>query len=205
MSGEDKKLPALEDWHAPWELDADKKIIEDEEAQVVDKGRLKKYLYGLLKDKEKLQSSVSTLTTERDEAREKIAEKEREGESEVDRLKRENAELKANPPKASIDDDPEVLRLKAALEVGLSAKHVGRLNRDLKTFDELVEDAKELQASFGGHSTTEGEGEEETPRARPRRASTSVDPAQRSGGGKEVTLEEMVDRVPLAGSFSTSR
>lgn len=202
MSGEDKKLPALEDWHAPWELDADKKVIEDEEAQVVDKGRLKKYLYGLLKDKEKLQSSVSTLTTERDEAREKIAEKEREGESEVDRLKRENAELKANPPKV---DDVEVLRLKAALEVGLPAKHVARLNRDLKTFDELVEDAKELQASFGGHSTTESEEEEETPRARPRRASTSADPAVRGGGGKELSVDEMLDRVPLAGSFSTSR
>lgn len=192
------ELPALEDWHAPWEVNDDGDVIPEDE-QTVDTGKLRKYLHGLLKDKNRLQAKVETLTGERDDLKGKIDEQQREGESETDRLKRENAELQKK-----IDAGPEVdvekLRLEAALEVGLPRKHVGRLNRDLTDLDDLIEDAKELQASFGGAGDTDNDGEKDkdTPRGRPRPVRTPGDP---KGGrsDKEVSVEDVLSAVPVGG------
>lgn len=180
------KLPEkIEDWNAPWESDTG----ESE----VDKGRLKRYLFGLLKDKERLQETVTTVTTERDTLKQEADEKAREGETEVDRLKREKKELEdrlAQTPDKSAD----VLRLEVALEKGLTAVQAKRLVGATK--DELEADAEELIASFGGTGKS-GDGDEEEndpPRREPKRRRNPGDPDPDAGA--DVKLEDALAQIP---------
>lgn len=195
MSGTDEKVPSFEEFKAPWEVDSDGNEIPEDE-QEVDRSVLKKLLWNLRRDKAKALTQKQQVEAERDQLKEKVAEKEREGESEVDRLKREKAELEQKLAKSPADD-VEKTRLKAALEAGLPAKHVGRLNQSLTDFDELVEDAKELMASFGGGASTNTDDDDDTdtPRGRPTRQRTNGDP---KGGRRtnEVSIDDLLEAVP---------
>lgn len=195
----DDKVPSFEEFKAPWEVNSDgEEIAEDE--QEVDRSVLKKLLYNLRRDKTRAVQARQQVETERDEFKKKVTEKEREGESDVDALKREIAELK-NQPKTDPAKDAENLRLRAALKAGLPEEHIKRLDPELTDFDDIVEDAKSLMASFGGgKGTSTDDDDEDTPRGRPRQARTSADPA---GGRRvnEVSVDDLLANVPSSSGF----
>lgn len=161
-------LPKLEDFRAPWETEAG----GDTE---IDKPKLKKYIYGLLSDKEKAQTKVTEVTTERDALKSKADEKAREGESEAERLKRENTELQEKLAKGS-ESSNEVLKLRVALKKGLTETQAKRLVGT--TEEELEKDADELVESFGGQGAgADDEADDEAgARRHPRRITNSNDP-----------------------------
>lgn len=197
-----KKLPPLDEWHAPWELDDDKNVIENEDEQVIDKARLRRFIHGLLTDKIKLQTKVGELQTERDGLKEQVDAKQREGESEADRLKRELAEAKDKLAKAP-EKDLEKLRLEAALEAGLTRDQIRRLDRDLTEYDDILEDARKLKSEFGGAGKPADEDDDEdtnTPRARPRSPRSPGDP-DRGSSRTGTSVQDVLDAVPAAGVF----
>lgn len=198
----DEKVPSFDEFKAPWELDSDGNEISEDE-QEVDRSVLKKLLWNLRRDKAKAITAKQTVEAERDRLKTQIDEKQREGESEVDRLKRENAELK-NQSKDGGKPDVKTLRLEAALEAGLPREHIKRLDPDLTDLDDLIEDAKKLKASFGGGAGTESDDDDaDTPRGRPTRQRTSGDPR---GGRRsnEVSIDELLAAVPpSSASFRT--
>src|SRR5215216_5039368 len=128
------KLPEkVEDWTAPWETATGETEI--------DKPKLKRYLFNVLGDKEKLQERLTTTTTERDELKKTADEKAREGETDTQRLERENKELQAKLADAAKggDSSEELLRLRVALKKGLTDTQAKRLIG--KTEEELLKDA----------------------------------------------------------------
>jgi hypothetical protein len=172
-------LPKFEDYKAPWETKDGKDVPEEE--QQIDQAQLKKYLYGLQSDKERAQTARDEVTKERDELKTKADEAAREGETELDRIKRENAELKAAADKVPAVSR-EALIYKVALEKGLSADQATRLRGD--TEEDLSADADVLLKSWGA-SGKEPEGEGDTPLVRtPRRTHNPGDP---DPGGDEIT------------------
>lgn len=183
-----KLAEKIEDWQAPWETETGENEI--------DKGRLKRYLYGLLKDKERLQESVTEITGERDELKKAADEKAREGESEADRLKREKQELEQQLAKKSTDS-VEVLKLRVALKKGLTEVQARRLVGTNE--EELEADADELVASFGG-SGKSGEGDNDgddkvdPPKRQPRRRSNPGDPNPEAGS--DISLEDALSKIP---------
>jgi hypothetical protein len=197
----DEKVPPFEEFKAPWEVDSDGNEIPEED-QEVDRGVLKKLLWNLRRDKARAVQARQAVETERDEFKEKVEEKAREGESEVDRLKRENEELKAKQKDAG-KPDIKTLRLEAALEAGLPRAHIKRLDPDLTELDDLIEDAKALKASFGGSAGTETDDDDDdadTPRGRPSRTRTSGDP-RGSRRSNEISIDDMLDKVPSSSGF----
>ncbi len=195
------RVPSFEEFTAPWEVDSDGNEIPEEE-QEVDRGVLKKLLWNLKRDKARAVQARQAVESERDDLKDKVEEKARQGESEVDRLKRENEELKAKQRDAG-KPDIKTLRLEAALEAGLPRAHIKRLDPDLTELDDLIEDAKALKASFGGGTGTETDGDEDdndTPRGRPSRTRTSGDP-RGSRRSNEVSVEDMLDKVPSSTGF----
>jgi len=127
----------FDDFVAPWERDAEGKDIPEDE-QVVDKERLARYLFDLQTDKARLQKTVETLETEKTEREKADEAKEREGESEIDGLKREIAALKDAPKKDDVAEQRE-----AALDYIVEKyKHL-----DLKTARNL---ARRAVASASG-------------------------------------------------------
>lgn len=187
-------VPKIEDYKAPWEIDASGNPVPDDD-QNVEKDRLKKYIHGLLVDKERLQTTVTTITGERDTLKTEIETKKREGESEEARIKRENEELKKkleDAGKTSI----ETMRLRAALKAGLSAEHVDRLIGT--TMEELEADAETLKKSFGSNGKSD-----ETdggPRGRPRPVRTAGDPDP-DAGDTTFDLDKAVAAVPRLSDF----
>jgi hypothetical protein len=182
------KLPEkIEDWKAPWETETGETEI--------DKDKLKRYLFGLLGDKERLQGSNATLTTERDELKGKLEAKDREGETETDKLKREKKELEEKLANVKPTDPLELVRLTVALEKGVPAGHVKRLVGSTK--EELEADADELMKSFGttGNTDNKDDGEEEVlPRRTPRGSINPGDPAP--DAGKELSTEKALEIIP---------
>jgi len=183
------KLPEkVDDWKAPWETETGETEI--------DKGKLKRYLFGLLGDKEKLQERASTAETRAADLEKQVTEKSREGETEVDRLKRELQEAKDAAGKAG-GDTPEVLKLRVALEKGIPAGDVKRLVGS--TEEELKADADELLKSFGlgGKDDNGGDGGSSgagVTRRAPRGTNNPGDP--NPGEGAEVTFEKAMDAIP---------
>lgn len=174
-------LPKLEDWNAPWETETGENDI--------DKPKLKKYLHNLLGDKERLQETVTTVTAERDTLKNEADAASRQGETEVDRLKREKQELEdklAQPPAES----PEVLKLRVALKKGLTETQAKRLIGNSE--EELEADADALVESFGANGKSGEEGE--PPRRTPRRVSNAGDPKPEEG--KEVSVEDALSQIP---------
>lgn len=190
-------LPKLDDWKAPWEVDATGGTIPNDDQQI-DPGKLKKYLHGLLTDKERLQASVTTVTGERDTLKAQIDEKDREGEDEVARLKREHSELKAQLDKAG-ETSIETLKLRVALRKGLTEHQAKRLVG--KDEAELETDADELVESFGGTGKNDDpENGGDVVRRQPRRLHNNGDPDETGGGGgglPEPTLENINKLIPM--------
>lgn len=172
-------LPKFEDYKAPWEID-----LKEGDEPTFDFEKGKKYLYGVLSDKEKaqkerdtVQAELATVTTERDTLKSEKESKAREGETETQRLTRERDEAREDARKAKEKKDaegdgksPAELRLEVALEMGLTAVQAKRLQGTTK--EELESDAKDLLDSFGASGEGgdgDGDGEGDGPRARPRR------------------------------------
>lgn len=157
-------LPKFEDWKAPWESeekDADGKPVVN-----FDLEKAKKYQYGLLTDKEKIQADVTRLTGEKTALQTEVDKVSRKDETEVARLTRENADLIAKGAESG-KDSIEVLKLTVALEEGLTATQAKRLMGS--THDELTADAKDLLTSFGGHGDGDGDDDKANPSSRPKR------------------------------------
>lgn len=175
------KLAKFEEYVAPWE---DTDGGEDED---IDKPKLKKYLHGLLRDKERLQEKVTTVTEERDTLKADVDAKTREGEDETARLKREKKELEDQLAKKASEPNIETLRLEVALEKGLTAIQAKRLIGETK--EDLEEDADALLESFGGTGNTDDDTDESLRRS-PRRVTNPGDPNNTSGddpyAGKSV-------------------
>lgn len=183
------KLVEFDNYRAPWETEAG----GDTE---IDKSKLKKYLYGLLSDKEKLQGQVTTVTEERDTLKTAADAEARKGESEVDRLKRENEELKNRKPQG---DPVEVLRLQVALDKGLTKVQAKRLLGT--TEEEIAKDADELLESFGGkgNAPADEEGDEdddEGVRRQPRQSRNSGVGDDDGNGSKPVDIEAALATIP---------
>lgn len=185
------KLPEkVDDWTAPWETATGETEI--------DKPKLKRYLFGLLGDKEKLQERLTTVTTEKDELKKTADEKAREGETETQRLEREKKELETKLADASKSGDSadELLRLRVALKKGLNENDVKRLVGS--TEDELLKDADELLKSFGrGGKSEEGEGGEEGGdgvRRVPRGSHNPGDP--NPGEGADIKVDKALESIP---------
>lgn len=185
-------LPKFEDWQAPWEK-------HDEE---FDPEKGKKFLYSLLEREDKALADVAKLTAERDEVagqrdalQKQIEDKSREGESETERLQREKADLEKQLAEKPKGDPVEVLKLRVALDKGLTLVQAKRLVGE--TEEELMADADELLASFGGTGNKpEDENEPEdrnTVRRLPRRQSNPLDPDDGKG---RFDIDQAIAAIP---------
>lgn len=179
-------LPKFEDWKAPWEVD-----LNEGDDPTFDFEKGKRYLYAILSDKEKLQAKVETITAEKADVQTKLDEKLREGESESDRLKRENDELKAQAAKVG-EVDVEKLKLQVALDKGLTAFQAKRLVGS--TTEELEADADEILQNMApaknGENEEEGDEREEfriTPSSRIR------NPADAKAGEQAFDVDAFAD------------
>jgi len=180
-------FPKFEDYKAPWET-KDGKDVPDEE-QVINKGQLKKFLHGLHSDKDRLQTTVTEVTKERDELKSAADEAARKDETEVERLKRENADLKAAADKVP-ETTREALVYRVALEKGLTPKQAKRLQGN--TEEELTADADDLLESWGA-SGTEGEGEPKPTHHRTPRPSHNPGDPEGGGDGEPIDVSKAVD------------
>jgi hypothetical protein len=190
------KLPEkVEDWKAPWETETGETEI--------DKDRLKRYLFGVLGDKEKLQERLSESETKSTELekengnlKKQVETKSREGETEVDKLKREVEELKKGGTDKKSDVDPlEVLKLRVAVEKGLNKGQLKRLIGSNEA--ELLADADELLQTFGSGGKTdgdEGEGDGNDARRTPKGKHNPGDPNPKAG--PEVDVKKALDSIP---------
>lgn len=187
------KLPEkVEDWTAPWETATGETEI--------DKPKLKRYLYGLLGDKEKLQERLTTTSDERDVLKKTAEDAARQGETNEQKLARENAELKAAVDAATKGGGDETtkenLRLTVAIEKGLNKDQLKRLIGNTK--DELMKDADELLASYGSQGKSEeGEGGEaggDGVRRVPRGNFNAGDPDP--GASADVSVSKALEQIP---------
>jgi hypothetical protein len=187
------KLPEdVKDWTAPWETATGETEI--------DKDKLKRYLFNLLGDKEKLQERLTESNTERDTLKTEAEAKAREGETTEQKLARENAELKAAVDAVTKGDGSDTakenLRLKVAVEKGLNKDQLKRLIGN--TEEELLADADELLKSFGSHGKSEeGEGGEQGGdgvRRVPRGNNNPGDP--NPGAGADVSTDKALEQIP---------
>lgn len=191
-----KELPKLEDWKAPWEVDADGKDIPEED-QKIDAAKLKKYLHGLLSDKNRFAARADEASEKADELEKKLAEatdpKELEKlQGEVKKARDEAAAAKEEAKKGA-----NALKWEVALEKGLTKTQAKRLVGS--TREELEADADELIAEFGtkgkgGKGDDEGEPDDDVHRGPRRNLHNSGDPAPGKGGkgDKEVDPDEVV-------------
>lgn len=89
-------LPKFEEFKAPWELDASGNPLADD-AQVVDKEKLKKHLFNVLSDKEKAQIARDTARSESTTLKTKVTElesKQTQGGGNATDGEQENAQIK---------------------------------------------------------------------------------------------------------------
>lgn len=182
---EQPELPAkVDDWKAPWEVDSQGEDIAPDDQQL-DGARLKKYLFGLLSDKQRLRTQVNELTEARTDLERQIAEA--TDPAKITELQSKITELQQQRDAATSGTALENLKLQVALEKGLSAKQVKRLVGT--TREELEADADELIEESGGNQQANegggegGEGEEGTPAPRRRRQVNPGDTKGRNGGG----------------------
>lgn len=143
------KLPKLEDWLAPWEKGEDGKALPEDE-QKIDPAQLKKYLHGLLGDKDRLRGQLDETTAEAEQLQQKLADAKTP--EELTKLQEENARLIKERDEAKNSKDPKAelrsLKLEIALDKGLTKRQALRLVGETK--EELEEDADELIKEFGG-------------------------------------------------------
>lgn len=199
-----KKKLTLEDYKAPWEIDADGNDLPEDQHQI-DPERLKKYLFGLLSDKESAVEARDKAQADLATANEALNAKTRQDESDEQRRAREAQER---------DTEIETLRTQArrslALEVALSqdgitkaqAKTLAKVLQGT-TEDELDANAKTLIDELGlakaAGGEDDGDDDDDNPPvgARPRRLRTPGDPAPHTPA--VLTLEAELAKIPRPG------
>jgi hypothetical protein len=186
-------LPKFEDWTPPWGEDDEK----------LDVAKVKKLIYNLHDDKRKLgedkatlQAKVTEVEAERDKHKGELDTIARKDESESDRLKRELKEAQEKAAKPSTDS-MEVLRLRVALDKGLTLKQAQRLVG--KDESELAADAdeylKDLKPSGKTEDDDDDDGGKPAPRRNPRARSTNrTDPDPAEGG--PMTTDQALELIP---------
>lgn len=183
------KLPKLEDFKAPWENHL--KEGEDPNEVEIDRDKLKRYIHGVLSDKEKAQEKVEEITTERDTLKTQLEEKAAEGESETDKLKRKLAAAEAKAKKAE-EPDIEKLQLEVAVEKGLTKTQAKRLVG--KNLEEMSADADELLKEFGAAKADDDEdgGDDVGLRVTPR--TKLKNPGDPAGESRDWDPDKMADQ-----------
>jgi len=182
-----KQLPPFEEWTPPWK--------EDE----FDAEKAARLIYNHLGEINTLKTANADLRTENQTQKAQVEEKAREGESEIETLRRENEQAKKKLTEAQAAVG-EKLRLEVALEKGLTVKQARRLVGESK--EDLLADADELLESFGGAKGNEPEGqsqeeEEPLPIGGPRSA---VNPGSPNPfNGRVSTFEEDLAKVKRLG------
>ena len=175
------KLVEYDEYKAPWE----------KEGREIDPEKAKKFVYSLLQQNQTLEGKVAAVTGERDTLQSKIDEAAREGESETQRLQRENTEMKEKLAKSG-ESNIEVLKLQVALDKGLTSVQAKRLVGTTK--EELEADADELVESFGGSGKQgEDDGEGKPPSRQPRKLSNAGDP---DPDGDDIDVDKALDSIP---------
>ena len=155
-------LPKIEDWKAPWETD----LTEGEDPKSkLDLDKLKRYVHGVLGDKERIKGEIESVTAERDTLKAEKDAKAREGESELDRLTRERDELKVKAAKAD-EPDLEKLKLQVAIKKGLTETQMKRLVGT--TLEEMSADADVLLAEWNPAAKKDDDGNEDDPSTQPK-------------------------------------
>jgi hypothetical protein len=205
------KIAPLDKWLAPWEVDKDGKALET--PADIDPVQLKKYLHGLLTDKERLQETVADKDAEIAQAKDQLAEVQRANENEEQRRQRE-----ANEAKAATEKENAELREKAqnadrlaiALAVpGISAARaavlakrlVGKDEKDWKaSAAEIVEDGFRLAGKGEKVETGDEVVDDATDDL------TSIPQVRRSGGvpppttkDSKTDLDRLNEAVPRRG------
>lgn len=183
-----RKIGKFEDWTPPWGDDDEK----------LDVDQVKRLLYNLQVSEQSLLTEKTNLTTSVNDLTAKLEERDRGDETEAQRLARELEETKA---KAA--DPLEIVRLRVALEKGLTLKQAGRLRGANE--EELTADADEYLEEVGGKvkpkegEEGEGEGEEPKPdpsglRRQPRQVRNPLD--RETNSGPELSTAEQVALIP---------
>lgn len=187
----------LEDFLLPWEVDKDGKKLD--EAREIDVEKLRKYIYGLLGDKEQAQEARDTAITERDEKDTALKEVQQQHENDEQRRTREEAERQKE-----IDDlrKSDLQRKKIeALEDAFPDATSARIKKLAKrvTGDEKdwVNDAKEL-VEDGFKITETKTGDEGLGDSVETGNDLSVKPVRRSDGRPVQTTEEKVKARSVA-------
>jgi hypothetical protein len=176
------KLPEYDEWKPAWEKN---------EGVEFDAEKAKKFIYGLLKQNETLDTKVATVTGERDALQSKIDEAAREGESETQKLQRE---LKDANDKlaAKAGESVETIKLRVALEKGLTPFQAKRLVGT--TEEEISADADEIKTSWGGSGKSdEDEGDNKPPSRQARRLANAGDP---DPDGDDIDVDKALDSIP---------
>lgn len=131
------KLPAYEDWKAPWESDGG-----EFNAEVA-----KKLIYNLTSDRSERDLTISSLRAEARDTKKQLDELQTSGLSDLEKAQKELEALRAAPP----EDEAtklENLRLRVALDKGLSGKQLRYLSG--ATEEELNTNADDILSDFGG-------------------------------------------------------
>jgi len=189
-------LPKLEDWKAPWEL-------KDEE---FDEEAARKFIYDLTSDKEKLQGRVDKASTERDEAKATLGEKQKELDAlvangpDADALAKLQAEVREAEGKATAAE-LKATRLEVAFDKGIPAKQAHRLQGS--TQEEIEADADEFLQSFGVNGAKNTEGDEDdaedddegVPSRTPKRLTNPGD-AGRGSDSDLIDIDKAIASIP---------
>lgn len=204
-------LPKLEDWLAPWEVDGDGKPL-DEPAEI-DGDRLKKYLYGLLSDKEKAQERVADKEAELAQAKTDLADLQRQHESEEQTRERETKEREKRyeaAEKRERERQKVDVIVEAFEEQGITPKQAKSLAKRVQGDDEKawLEDANDLvENGFRiGAKKVEAEVEESTDdddlsfKPKVIRRGTGERDLSTQGKGKAKSVSEELDAAGIGGS-----
>lgn len=178
------KRTTIEDYKAPWEIDAEGNEIPEDEQQI-DPVRLKKYLVNLLNDKEQAVEGRDTAQRELTAAQEALNTRTREAETEEQARERQRAERDAELEEARAEARAAKALRVALKQDGITKDQAEALADVLQgtTEEELDASAKSLIEKFGlakaagSGDDDEDEVEDIAPRTRPRRLRAPGDPA----------------------------
>jgi len=196
-----KKRFDVETFKAPWEVDAEGADIPEDE-QEIDTGRLKKYLVGLLNDKEQAVEARDAAQLELSQAQGKLEEKSRKDETDDERVQRD-AEARAQEKREAAEAKRDALALRIALkQKGISGEDAVDLADVLKgdTEEELTAHAERLAPRFvtaKAPADDDEDEEQQTPGTRPRPLRTPGDPKPHTKA--ELSFEEQLAQVRRPG------
>jgi hypothetical protein len=191
-------LPKFEDFKAPWEQEGAE--VDAEGKPVVKPEELKKHLYNVLTDKDKLQTKVAERDTKITELTTAATEAARVGETESQKTAREVQEALDNAAKATEaakTSAHELLQLRAAIAAGIPEEDAGRLQGE--TLEELQADAKSMAERWGTKKDDGKGGAGEGVRQTPKKLNNAGDPNPNGEG--EHSVDDMLKAVPTTGAF----